>query len=114
MNDYLTVFEQYKDIKEIADLSEEVKRLREYFGNGQYDRMIQHINSLTVKYAVETIMWNAANRTMPASFQQSYINAESFLRLKGYSVLLEKGIKVQDRLTAEELDSIKSTFRTAM
>ena len=113
MNDHLTAFEQYKDNKEISDLINEVRKLREYYSNGQYDRMSQHIHSLTAKYAVETIIWNAANRTMPISYQQSYINAESFLRLKGYSVLLEKGIKVQDRLTAEELDFIKSTFRTA-
>lgn len=31
MNDYLTTFEQYKDVKVIADLIDEVKKLREYY-----------------------------------------------------------------------------------
>lgn len=39
MNDYLTTFEQHKDIKEIADLIDEVRKLREYYCTQQFDRM---------------------------------------------------------------------------
>lgn len=96
MNDYLNTFEQYKDIKEIADLIDEVKKLREYYRTQQYDKMQQHINSLTAKYPVETKIWNSTYKTMPTTIQQSYINAENFLRLKGISALDEKGIKAVD------------------
>lgn len=111
MNDYLSTFEQYKDVKEIADLIDEVKKLREYYRTQQYDKMQQHINELTGKYLIETLTWNAGHPSMPTTVQQAYWNAETFLRLKGISLLLEKGVKLQDRLTSEELAFIESTIR---
>ncbi len=114
MNDYLTTFEQYKDVKEIADLIDEVKKLREYYYTQQYDAMQQHIHSLMTKYLFETVAWNSTHKTMPMTVQQSYINAETFLRLKGFSLLLEKGVKLQDRLTSEELAFIQATIKPTM
>lgn len=111
MNDYLTTFEQHKDIKEIADLIDEVRKLREYYCTQQFDRMQQHINELTSKYFVETITWNAAHPSMPITVQQAYLNAETFLRLKGISILLQKGIKPQEQLSAEEAAFIESTIK---
>lgn len=110
MNDYLNTFEQYKDIKEIADLIDDVRKLREYYCTQQYDRMQQHINKLTSKYLVETLTWNATHPTMPITVQQAYMNAETFLRLKGISILLQKGIKPQAQLSAEEAAFIESTI----
>ena len=111
MNDYLTTFEQHKDIKEIADLIDEVKKLRFYFSTQQYDAMQQHIQSLTTKYLIETLAWNSTHKTMPTTAQQSYINAETFLRLKGISVLLQRGIKTQEQLSAGEADYIRTTIK---
>ena len=111
MNDYLTTFEQYKGVKEISDLIDEVKELRLYYSTQQYDAMQQHIRSLTTKYLIETLAWNSTHQTMPTTVQQSYINAETFLRLKGFSLLLEKGIKLQEQLTSEELAFIESTIK---
>lgn len=111
MNDYLNTFEQYKDIKEIADLIDEVKKLREYYRTQQYDKMQQHINELMQKYLVETLTWNATHPSMPTTVQQAYLNAESFLRLKGISILLQKGIKTQEQLSTEEAAFIESTIK---
>lgn len=111
MNDYLTIFEQYKDVKEIADLIDEVKKLRNYYRAQQYDRMQQHINELTGKYLIETLIWNASHPSMPTTVQQAYLNAENFLRLKGISVLLQKGIKMQEYLSVEEASFIESAIR---
>ena len=108
MCDYLTTFEQYKDIKEIADLIDEVKKLREYYYSQQYDKMQQHIRSLAAKYLTEAVTWNASHKTMPTTAQQSYVNAENFLRLKGISILLEKGVKIQEQLSTEEASFIES------
>ena len=33
--------EQYKHIKEIADLIQEIKKLREYYYSHQYDKMMR-------------------------------------------------------------------------
>ena len=112
MNDYLTTFEQYKDFKEIADLIDEVKKLRQYFSTRQYNTMQQHIQSLTTKYLIETLAWNTTHQTMPTTAQQSYINAETFLRLKGISILLQKGIKTQEQLSADEVAFIESTIKS--
>lgn len=111
MNDYLDLLEQYKDFKEISDLVDEVKKLREYYHTQQYDRMQQHINELTGKYLIETLTWNASHPSMPTTVQQAYLNAENFLRLKGISVLLQKGIKTQEQLSTEEAAFIKSTIK---
>ena len=114
MNDYLTTFEQYKDVKDLADLIDEVKELREYYRTQQYVKMGQYINELTGKYLIETLTWNATHPFMPTTVQQAYLNAETFLRLKGFSLLLEKGVKLQDRLTSEELAFIRSTIKPTM
>ena len=111
MNDYLTTFEQYKDVKEIADLIDEVRKLRMYYSTQQYDSMYRHIQALTAKYLVETLAWNTTHQTMPTTAQQSYINAETFLRLKGISVLLQKGIKTQEQQSADEAAFIESTVK---
>lgn len=111
MNDYLTKFELYKDVKEIAVLIDEVKKLREYYRTQQYDKMQQHINELMQKYLVETLTWNATHPSMPTTVQQAYLNAEAFLRLKGISILLEKGIKTQEQLSTEEVAFIESTIK---
>ena len=95
----------------IADLIDDVRKLREYYRAQQYDKMQQHINELMQKYLVETLTWNATHLSMPTTVQQAYLNAEAFLRLKGISMLLEKGIKTQDQLSAEEAAFIESTIK---
>lgn len=111
MNDYLVFLERYKDFKEISDLVDEIKKLREYYYTQQYDKMQQHINKLTGKYLIETFTWNATHPSMPTTVQQAYLNAENFLRLKGISVLLQKGIKTQEQLSAEEAAFIESNIK---
>ena len=111
MCDYLTIYEQYKGIKEISDLIDEVKKLREYYNTKQYDRMQQHIRSLTAKYYTEALAWNSSHQTMPTTVHQSYINAENFLRLKGIALLIQKGVKIQEQLSAEEAAFIESTIK---
>lgn len=111
MMDYLDYFEQYKAIKEITDLIDEAKSLRAYYNARQYDKMQQHIIDLTRKYLVETLTWNAVHPSMPTNPQQAYLNAENFLRLKGLSVLLKKGIKISEQLSTDEIAFIKSTIK---
>lgn len=111
MNDCLTTLEQYKDIKEITDLINEIKKLCLYYSTQQYDAMYQHIQSLTTKYLVETITWNSTHQTMPTTAQQSYLNAESFLRMKGLSVLIKKGVKLQEQLSPDEIAFIESAIK---
>ena len=111
MEDNIEIFERYKSIREIADLIDDITKLREYYYSKQYDKMQQHINDLTHKYIVETLTWNAAHPSMPTNPQQAYLNAENFLRLKGFSVLLKSGIKTSEKLSADEIAFIESTIK---
>lgn len=88
--DYLEVLEKYQDIKEISDLKDDVKKLREYYHSGQYDKMQQHIQSLMLKYLAETVVWNSSHTVAPQTPEQSYQNAEAFLCAKAQAMLLEK------------------------
>ena len=90
--DYITALQQYKDDKEFADLIDEICKLRNYYNTQQYDAMQSHINALTIKYFAETQLWNSTHPEMPITPQQSYLNAEAFLKSKGASLLMEKGL----------------------
>ena len=94
MIDYLEELERYKDIKEIADLCDDVKKLREYYYNGQYDKIQQHIQSLMLKYPAETLVWNSSHTVAPQTSEQSYQNAEAFLNAKIQALMIEKGLKL--------------------
>ena len=48
MNDYLEVFDKFKDVKEIFDLCDDVHKLREYYRAGQFQKMQEHIKSLMI------------------------------------------------------------------
>ena len=106
--DYLQELEKHKDIKDVKDLADDVHKLRKYYSTRQYDAMSQHIWNLMIKYAKETVAWNIANTNMPTTPDESYINAENFLRLKGYSILIQKGINLQNQLNQQELNLINN------
>lgn len=111
MNDYVNEFHKYKDIKEIADIIDEVNKLREYYFTRQYGLMHQHIEALTKKYFTETFLWNSTHQAMPTTTEQAYGNAETFLRLKGLSVLIKNGIDLRNQLTEQENAFIEATFK---
>ena len=111
MNDYLTIFDKFKDIKEINDFIDDVKKLRDYYNTQQYQQMQMHINSLICKYFVETIAWNLVNRDMPTTPPQAYINAEKFLQMQGAQILVKNVGNYKQYLTYEESSYIESLIK---
>ena len=103
MNDCLPTFEQYKFIKEIDDLIDEIRKLREYYFTQQYDKMQEHIKMVASKYSIESSVWNRSHRTIPVTAQQAYLNAESFLRANGMLILFKNGVKLQGQFSSEDL-----------
>ena len=91
MNDYLEIFYKFREDKEITDLIDDVQKLRYYYSTQQHDVMIQHINNLTIKYFTEALVWNSVNTIQPVNYDQSYQNAEDFLKAKGIDILIKKG-----------------------
>ena len=112
MNDYLELFEKFKDDKEIVDLIDDVRKLRFYYSTQQYDSMIQHINDLMKKYVLETLVWNSVNKVQPITYDQSYQNAEVFLRAKGLIMLMKKGYKLSQYLRQEEINYIEQLLKS--
>lgn len=106
MNDYLVVFDKFKDVKEIFDLCDDVQKLREYYRARQFQKMQEHIRALTIKYSLETLVWNAVNTQPPLTYEQAYINAEAFLRGQGAKIITEKIFGYQNRLTPDEISYI--------
>ena len=94
MIDYLKEFEQYKHIKDISDIISDITTLRSLYNSQQFDRMHQHIANIVNKYPLESQTWNAVNRVPATTVDESYRNAENFLKAKGYAKLLEIGVKL--------------------
>ncbi len=108
MNDYLDIFDKFKDIKGISDLYNEVLLLRTYHNAGLYQKMQEYIKSLMSKYYVETYVWNTVNTQQPLTYEQSYINAENFLCAQGAKIIVEKAIGYKNRLSLDEIFFIES------
>ena len=111
MNDYLDVLDMFKDAKEIFDLCDDVQKLREYYRTGQFQKMQEHIRSLTVKYSLETLVWNTVNTQAPLTYEQAYINAENFLRGQGAKLVVEKISDYKNRLSSDEISFIESMIK---
>ena len=111
MNDYLEVFEKFKDVKEIFDFCDDVQKLREYYRTGQFQKMQEHIRALTIKYSLETLVWNAVNTQPPLTYEQAYINAEAFLRGQGAKLVVEKISGYKSRLSPDEISFIESMIK---
>ncbi|MBE5738744.1 MAG: hypothetical protein E7354_03365 [Clostridiales bacterium] len=90
MNKYMQEFEKYKEIKDIKDIIDEALKLDELYNAKKYNEMLNHINNLTNKYIVETMVWNSVNKTMPQTIEQQYVNAHTFLKAQGFKILIEK------------------------
>ena len=111
MNDYLEVFEKFKDVKEIFDFCDDVQKLREYYRARQFQKMQEHIRALTIKYSLETLVWNTVNTQPPLTCEQSYINAENFLRGQGAKLVVEKISGYKSRLSPDEISFVESMIK---
>ena len=108
MIDYLKIYEKFKDVKEVKDYIDDVILLRHYYATQQYSQMQDHIRKLMNKYLVETLVWNTVNTSQPTTVEQSYINAENFLRMQGAKIIAEKVKDYAQRLNESEKTFIES------
>ena len=108
MNNYLDIYEKFKDIKEIADYIDDVKKLRQYYITEQFQNLLNHIQDIKVKYAVEAFVWNSSHNIPPMSYKQHYINAENFLCAQGAKLIIEKVHDFKQKLSLEEIAFIES------
>ena len=93
MDDFLSVFEPYRDIKEVADLIEEIKKLRNCYYTQNYVEMQQHVHNLTLKYLGESMIWNSTHTAPVYTYDEQFSIAEEFLYRKGIEILIKQNIK---------------------
>ena len=101
MNKYLKEFEKYKKYKDVKDIIDDATKLNELYNTSRYQEMLEHIQTLMIKYITETIKWNIAHKEMPQTIEQQYINANDFLKAQGVKILIEKGVEVSKELLGE-------------
>jgi hypothetical protein len=107
MNDYLEILNNYKDVKDVFDLVDDVQKLRFYYSTQQYQTMMQHIRDLVAKYPIDAGVWNLFHPNMPKTYEEAYASAEIFLRGKGFGILLQKGYDLSQYLKQEDINSIQ-------
>ena len=111
MNDYLEILNNYKDVKDVFDLVDDVQKLRFYYSTQQYQAMMQHIRDLVAKYPIDAGVWNLFHPNMPKTYEEAYASAEIFLRGKGFAMLLKKGYDLSKHLKQEEINTIQQRFK---
>ena len=111
MTDYLTIYEKFKDVKEVKDYIYDVILLRHYYATQQYSQMQGHIRKLTLKYPVEAITWNTVNRVMPNTYEQAYINVENFLQVQGAIIVAKTVTHYVQHLTEDEEAFVESMIK---
>ena len=93
MNDYLEILKKFSNDKDIAEVILDIVKLRNLYFTQQFDAMRQHIQEIYNKHIIEAKYWDLANPIQPITYQQSYINADNFLSIKGFCLFIEKGYK---------------------
>ena len=111
MTDYLKIYEKFKDVKEVKDYIDDVILLRHYYATQQFAKMQEHIQKLMDKYFIETAVWNVVNHYQPITVQQSYINADNFLKMQGAKIIAEKVKDYAQRLTEDEKKFVESLIK---
>ena len=111
MTDYLKIYEKFKEVKEVKDYIDDVILLRHYYTTQQYSQMQEHIRKLMNKYLVETLVWYTVNTSQPTTVEQSYINAENFLRMHGAKIVVEKVKDYANRLAEGEKAFVESMIK---
>lgn len=107
MNDYLRILSYYRDTNDVLDLINDIQILWDYYSTNQYDKMLKHIQHLTMKYSLEAFIWNSINRNQPLDYNQVYLNAENFLRAKGFAMLMQKGYDLCQLVKQDEIVCIE-------
>ena len=111
MADYLKIYEKFKDVEEVKDYIDDVILLRQYYATQQFAQMQNHIRNLTMKYPLEAFTWNIGHPIMPNTYEQAYINAESFMQGQGAIIVVKTVTHYVQRLTEDEAAFVESMIK---
>ena len=105
--DYFEIYQEFDDVKEVADYIDDVLKLRRYFFNSDFISMRKHINQICTKYSWQFYIWNYFNRIMPRNYTEEFINANQFLLSIGRFLIVKNVANYKKRLSKEQSKQIE-------
>ena len=100
-------YQEFNDVKEIADYNNDVLKLRRYFFSSDFISMREHINQICKKYFWQFYIWNYFNRIMPRNYTEEFINANQFLLSIGGFLIVKNVANYKKRLSKEQSKQIE-------
>ena len=79
----LEYLKQFREIKDIAEIIDEIEKLDRLAYQYDWDAVSQHLQDVSQKHIVEKAVYNSVNQTPPQSIQQSAANCRQFLLALG-------------------------------
>lgn len=67
-------------MKEISDIEKDYKTIERLLQEQRWEELQNHLQSILVKYPVETMMHNISNPIPPRSLQENAVNCQHFLK----------------------------------
>ena len=86
--------EEIKSGKEIGDIISERSNIHQLMSESNWDKLDTYLKKLSIKYAVETSIYNLANPIMPQNTQENAQNCIKFLE----SLLEAKALDTANKL----------------
>lgn len=79
----LEYLKQFRGIKDVADIIDEIEKLDRLTVQNDWDAVSQHLQDVSQKHIVEKAVYNSVNQSQPQSIQQSAANCRQFLLALG-------------------------------
>lgn len=79
----LEYLKQFHEIKEIADIIDEIEKLDCLVFQDKWDEVARHLQDVSQNHIVEKAVYNSVNQSPPQSIQQSAANCRQFLLALG-------------------------------
>ena len=108
----LALLEKFDDVKEIADLLNDIQTVQVLYCTNQYTEMREFVKSLMTKYSVKNPMWVEGSMNTALTDRQAYVNGALLLRVLGAKIITEDVPNYQERLTVEEMFSLEALLQS--
>lgn len=79
----LEYLKQFREIKEISDIINEIEKLDRLVYQDKWDKVVQHLQDISQNHKIEKAVYNSVNPSPPQSMQQSAANCRQFLLVLG-------------------------------
>lgn len=89
----LEYLKQFRAIKEVADIINEIEKLDSLVCQNEWDEVRKHLQDVSYNHSVEKAVHNSVNHSQPQSIQQDAANCRHFLVTLGMAKITEATLK---------------------